>query len=670
MAYPDYSIVIVSITENGVTTDYANAFYNEQLAKKFYEKSAREGKRVFYFEKPTPSKFSRNDAQPLKINSESGQENVSIESLDDGQEQGTGEVFEEIKLNIEYEVEDAYKTAVMVRRIEVKVATKYFDTFYVGPFKFFKKTFNRTVYESVGVIGVNTISNKRVTFIHNGNGGFTCQVEKLWPDRDEVIDEISETLNFEIEGQQVPVGTRFIRKTYGGNGPQDFVQEYVSSYYNEGTAILETETSTYRSNGTGWYSVFEKTNENPPPCPNIGQIAFESFVTDLTFPIEKDDNSVEFVHIGGKYDVGVVSENCDIVSSMEDRWRISGTKVSEDDTYNYFSDGNGGTTKELKPVDDNGGDNNGDNNGDTEYPPYPCVSEGTYIRTEILVRDADFRPYGAGLPNMSNLGTYRASTTTLDWVADGNCGEKPDDEKLIWTPAGTWIATHAGTGPYYADANIEFYTLANGDYSWRIRKKEVDDDDVLNEDGNPVDPPVPDNPEPPSKPTPPIEPIPPTPPEPEACHTKTEYPYSSDSDFKTKGGAIVSSGSVVVERSAVLTNGFYWSRSTSDNTRKFITGKQWKGRQLHAGGERGSDGNCQFYNEPEGGLGSLTYPAGTAKDVGYFSAKSTVVQYPYEWPINWTDGKLVNGVYVWKTARCTVYHDGKQNVKVTAWIGN
>ena len=58
MAYPDYSIVIISVTTGGVTTDYASAFYNEQLAQKFYDKAISEGKRAFYFEKPTPSKFS------------------------------------------------------------------------------------------------------------------------------------------------------------------------------------------------------------------------------------------------------------------------------------------------------------------------------------------------------------------------------------------------------------------------------------------------------------------------------------------------------------------------------------------------------------------------------------------------------------------------------------
>ena len=278
MAYPDYSIVIIAVTENGVTTDYANAFYNEQLAQNFYNKAIGEGKRAFYFEKPQPSKFARNDAQPLKVNTEAGAENTPTQAMDAGEEQDLGEIAEEVYNSAEKTFTDAVGTIRTVQRFQVEVAKRYFDTFYVGPFKFFKKVFNRLVNEPAGTdVAIETITNKKITIKHDGNGFFTYSEEKLWPNKGEIEDSEPAPVYFQIEGNQVPAGTRVVRKTFGGRFAQDFEMEFVLTAIPEGLIIFETESTNYFSDGEGWYYSQPKEgggggggNNNPSEGTNLG----------------------------------------------------------------------------------------------------------------------------------------------------------------------------------------------------------------------------------------------------------------------------------------------------------------------------------------------------------------------------------------------------------------
>lgn len=64
MAYPDYSVVIVEITNNGVTTPTAMVFSRAEEAKQTYDAYASQGNRCLLFQKPAPTLFHRNDTQP------------------------------------------------------------------------------------------------------------------------------------------------------------------------------------------------------------------------------------------------------------------------------------------------------------------------------------------------------------------------------------------------------------------------------------------------------------------------------------------------------------------------------------------------------------------------------------------------------------------------------
>lgn len=660
MAYPDYSIVIVSVTQNGVTTDYSNAFYNEQLAKKFYENAISEGNRAFYYEKPLPSKFVRNDSQPLKVNTEQGQEKVAQASLNSGAPVPDGVEIEEIKIDISLTVQDSKHQNITVTKKGVLVGTKLYDTFLIGPQKFFKKAYRSTNYEPVGVIGVETRTNKRITFTHNGSGGYTHQVEKLWPNKDETEDTEGGPIIINIEGQDFTVGSRISRKTFGGNSAQDFKSEFVNSYINNGIIILETDFKVYWHDGEGWYVERDKPNTNQP-CPNVGQVKHSMFLSDLVSPITKDDGLTSFVLVGYKWSDTIVDSECNDRDTEVDRYKPAGTKVDEDSTYDYFSDGQGSTTRTLKVVDDGSGGNDEDNGGPS-IPP--CPPEGTIIRREKKEGSEVYRTWGNDYypkvygfnPNdwTGGGGQYLSHWTVVNIVADGNCGEEEIEEGKEYTPSGTVFATVMGTGPFAGDYIIEWY-VDGYEYNHRnIFKPHTDypDGDPSPRGGDPSDPKVPDGPRPP---LPPNEPCPP----------KGEYPYKGDSDFVKIGGSIVSSGSTVVERSGVLPQPFRWWKDIARTTQKFNTGVKWAGRKLH-------DGKCGDYPEPTGDsdFGHLTYPEGTAKKAGYFYSLGAVGDAPYEWAINWTDGtKTGAGVndLNWYTARCTVYHDGKQNITIRAW---
>lgn len=65
MPYPDYSIVIIEETTSGVTEANTFVFKKSSDAKAVWKQAVDEGKRAFYYEKPQPSSFHRNDSQPF-----------------------------------------------------------------------------------------------------------------------------------------------------------------------------------------------------------------------------------------------------------------------------------------------------------------------------------------------------------------------------------------------------------------------------------------------------------------------------------------------------------------------------------------------------------------------------------------------------------------------------
>jgi hypothetical protein len=65
MPYPDYSIVIIEETTNGITETRTLVFKKASEAKGVWKQAVDDGKRAFYYDKPQPSAFRRNDSQPI-----------------------------------------------------------------------------------------------------------------------------------------------------------------------------------------------------------------------------------------------------------------------------------------------------------------------------------------------------------------------------------------------------------------------------------------------------------------------------------------------------------------------------------------------------------------------------------------------------------------------------
>jgi hypothetical protein len=65
MAYPNYSIVVVETTVNGVTESETKIYESVLEANRAYQNALNAGNRVFIYEQPEPTKYARNDLQPF-----------------------------------------------------------------------------------------------------------------------------------------------------------------------------------------------------------------------------------------------------------------------------------------------------------------------------------------------------------------------------------------------------------------------------------------------------------------------------------------------------------------------------------------------------------------------------------------------------------------------------
>jgi hypothetical protein len=640
MAYPDYSIVIISVTANGVTTDYASAFYNEQLAQKFYDKAISEGKRAFYFEKPTPSKFARNDAQPLKQNTEAGLENAPVPSLEDNSQpvQSLGEIAEEVYNSAEKTFTDAVGTIRTFQRFQIEVAKKYFDTFHIGPFKFFRKVFNRIVNEPAEVVvAIEIITNKKITVKHDGNGGFNIVVEKLFPDKGEtLLDDGGQILITLSEVTSVIViGQKQLKKVFGGASISDFVSTVINNYIAEGTIVYETDYKIYRSDGSGWVTVENKEQDpedpedpedpNPPTdpgCPDAGLEFSRNFIQDLVYPIVTDTGLETYAVVGTQYDVVTVTDDCGLSPSVLNVYKISGTTVYEDDATWWKSNGEGGVYTQSKPVeppDDNG---DGDGGGDPDPDPDPeCPQEGTEIgRQEIETQNGTWDVAGYS-------GSYLATTVFRKTYADGYCSSYEGSDEYEYMPADEVIANVTE-----GQASYVVYATGNGNWTYSTTWNDQGDDWGVNTNED-----TPDG--------------------------NYDFPNADcppAGSFKVMGGSIVGSRR---ERlvTVPLPSGVYLHSITAlggampPNSLTVRTGDQWFGRFV-------ADGNCNWTSEAPNIPATWKSP-NVCFPSGYYSNKHTIVPNQYLWVFSEFD-KIEGNVKKFKAYRAYVYHDGEGNVSI------
>ena len=638
MAYPDYSIVIISVTTGGVTTDYANAFYNEQLAQKFYDKAISDGKRAFYFEKPTPSKFARNDAQPLKQNTEAGLENAPVPSVEDSSTpvQSLGEIAEEVYNSAEKTFTDAMGTIRSYQKFQIEVGKRYFDTFWVGPFKFYKKIFNRVVNEPAEVVvAVDIITNKKLTVKHNGSGGFNIEVEKLFPDKGEtLIDDGVQILITLVEDYSViGIGQKYMKKTFGGTSIADFVLTEINEYIAEGNIVYETDYKIYRSDGNGWVTVENK--EQPPvdpedpddeddnynPCPSAGSEFSRNWIQDLMYPIVTDTGLETYVQIGQQYDVITVNSDCGLDSNVLNIYSASGTIVYETDANWYKSNGEGGVNTESKPTeppDGDGGDGGGD--GGTDEEP-ECQQAGTEIgREQVETNEGTWNVAGYS-------GTYIASTVFRKTFADGYCSTYDGNDEYEYMPANEIIAN-------ISEGQLSYvvYATGNGNWSYDATWNDSGDDWGANNDTD----------------------------TPDGNYDYPSSPCDEAGAFKSMGGSIVGNRrqriiSVALPANVYTTSITSLGGAMPPNTLSVRTGDQWFGRFV-------ADGNCNWLPETPNIPATWQRP-NVCFPAGYYSNKHTVVPNPSIWVFSEFD-KIEAGQKKFKAYRAYVYHDGEGNVSI------
>jgi hypothetical protein len=647
MAYPDYSIVIISVTTNGVTTDYANAFYNEQLAQKFYDKAVGEGKRAFYFEKPTPSKFVRNDAQPLKLDTEKGLEKLPIPEV--STEQKVGEVAEVIRrytapiaIANAFGVQQQVDSAIYNAGVKTYEIWKNFNNF-------LRRTLIGTTYTLYGTpLLTVTITNKQIQFLADGNGEFIVPptITKLWPNKDEVEDSAPIQVLIQIEGEPaVNIGSKIVRKTYLGLSATSFNSQDIYTYVPSGTIILSTVTKYYFSDGAGWYYSTNKElpppnpeDPNPPvnPCPNVGAEISRTWLGDLTYPIVTDTGLETYAQIGQQYNIVTVDNDCGYIPSVLNVYSANGNTVFETDNTWYKSNGTGGVYTQQKPTEpppDGDGDNGG--GGEPENPN--CTQEGTELRTSVLTTETGYWSLAG------NSGSYVSSVVTVKFYADGTCGEYQGTPENNYIPEGQVIET-------FTEGALSYTVFATISGNWSHYESPSWDDS--GDDWGPNDNrDVPDG----NFDFPSNEPCPPA-----AYGDKT-----TTSVFKsTPSGDIIGN---IRERiiTVPLPNGVYVNSITQlggampSNTISVKTGGQYSGRLL-------SNGSCGWIPETPNVPETWRFP-NICFPAGYYSNKHTVVPNPVLWVFSEFD-RIEGGQKKFKAYRAYVYHDGQGNVTVQGGV--
>ena len=644
MAYPDYSIVIVSVTENGVTNDYAQSFFNDELAKKAYYQAISEGKRAFYYEKPIASRFSRNDSQPLKVNTENGLENQPLAA--GGVEQKVGEIAEEVFRGFTQPIETAITGVNQIVEFSAKVGDKIWDI-YAGYLGLQRKVINEILHIETDTVAYDTvISNKRVVVKHDGSGFFkTAEITKLWPNKDEItwtppLDQPATQVLIQILNEPaVAIGTKRNKKVHDGTENGGVVtEEYV--WVTAGFTILETETHTYRSNGNGWYTATEREHS---ACEEEGTVLTSTFAEDLTYPIVLSDGLSHYVIIGQRYLKEIANGDCTSNSTLVDEWLPEGTIVYETDTTYYKSNGLGGVIEEAKS---NGGGGDGGDGGDGGTN---CTEQGTIVSTDYEALPAVDEHYD-GLPF-----NYSQGYSVVDNVADGSCSTSATEPRIEYNEEGVYLGGHLGSSQ-------QGYDVTAGVNGTAVFHPSNQDDEMSDEnlDGTlrsqpetTLDDGVGDGPQG------------------SDCVNPPPANYgdlTTTSVLKSSNGQII--GTIKKRDNVLVTlpSGYYITNvmgvggAYPSNSYLVTTGHIWSGRFI-------ADGDCGWVPEDESDTNDKRwwFPSGTAFPEGYFQNRATVTSSGQMFDAYYDLGDMPDdntGKRIWHWRRYKLKHDGKGNVTI------
>ncbi len=640
MAYPDYSIVIVSVTENGVTTDYANAFYNDELAKKFYNHSVSEGKRAFYFERPQPTKFERNDAQPLRANTEKGRENQPVPTQTT--EQKIAEWAEVVRRQTPaFMILNAMGQQERVEAAMRDVGERTWES-WIGFLGMTKKLITGEDWEQAGTIALQvTVSNKRITIRHDGTGFFQePQIEKIFPDRNEEVTISTENILVTLSDIIAPmtVGTRIIKRIYGGLSSLDFTLNESNTYVPAGIIVYEDDVKRYISNGDGTVTRQNK-DVTQPPCPNVGTELSRNFLQDIMYPIVLSDGLFEYALIGYKYEVVTVGQNCEELTTTEDTYLGNGQIVYQTETTNYKSNGNGGVYEEARNTNP---DPDPENPDPENPPPPPCPPAGTFLRDVIVDTEMGQSTWTVA----GQSGPYTSYLIMREVLADGNCGEMDGEQWQGFIAEGTTLAQFVEDGYTYVvfvgpSGSFDYYRVENettseedGDY---VTYDPMLEDGGLQTPNNPSQNP---------------------------CPEAGKYVTGETGGYKIQ---LTSSSRLEQKKKTFVlpmdaTDGqLYYAASLSATAKTDVfRGYKWVGRNL-------PDGNCGWQPEDPESEGASLYPQNVNVPAGWYYngwGKNNVGPTPVRFGLQKYVGKDTLGNDVFKTVFKYVKADGQGGITV------
>lgn len=582
MAYPDYSIVIICVTEGGVTTDYAKSFFTKALAEKYYRKAVSEGKRAFLYEKPQPTKFRRNNAQKIAISTEKAAFALAVTTPSSGDTSGTTAIVKEaVHKFASFQIDTAFGILETIQTANFKIGEKVYEV-YDNAFNKFRK-FIGWEYNAINSVAATlTISNKQIVIKHNGSGGFLAPViTKLWPNKDEFVDEQPVPVMISIgtnNATQVQVGLKTVRKTYDGTQYGTPTQENFFMWVPAPTSLLIQDEIEYLSDGEGWYTTRDVSPDSN--CDPVGTVYSLVSTTPITTNLSQHGSEYAniTVVVGDEYVELVADGVCGEQEATRQEYLPHGTIVYENDT-DWFkkSVGNLDTYKESKnPVDPNDPNDPQDPPADPDIDPATgCAYYGVILSTSEVDGETVI-----GTDNQYGEYSYIGSKKVTDTIANGNCGNFEGEERIEWTPVGTVYGERTDEIDDDGDGQTETVTLTqiadvNGGYTiLRSTDERPYDPETDGDSGEEQDPTPEGGTNPPSDPCANLPECPPCPEGPAGTYRKTP------------AGAFVGTKVTTEHRrfDIPLPAGFrVISTRTAPASKSFITGDRWSGRQISNG---------------------------------------------------------------------------------------
>lgn len=467
MAYPDYSIVVVDVTTNGITEPVVFVHFDEQLSKKYFNSAILGGHRAFYYEKPKPNDFNRNDTQPIINATVAEAALLSSSSVIAFTKDPVADALVDTWIdNIDSSWTMVDNTLNAIQSGSSHVGERIGQKFFNSINNFYYNKFLPAVFPPRGtLIAQVTVENYTYSIRTNGDIGVYEEVIHNCPAEGTVLGtstDVPYTQFTTFGGVEITLGTFSETVTADGNCESTSDKTYEWSPY--GTVLGQRLTEEqlvvlFKSNGNGWY--FEELapvgggggTTTPTGEPNCDPAGTENEAlrseTETVFWLFNRNGAGEFqsFQFGTSYTKFMTDGNCGYTPVSVTDWlpyqTLLHVDISDDGyiTTQYFCDGNGGVYAEVDdqtppqtPIDPHA-DWNGYCLQNPQDAICQCPAQGAtkdwagYEFPEVTI-PVNINFQGDGF----NFTIAEAGFNFTNQVADGNCGytDIPSSEQTEW----------------------------------------------------------------------------------------------------------------------------------------------------------------------------------------------------------------------------------------------